>query len=42
LAHEFFVLVESEFGAGGKVRREIDEFGGGVLARREEEVFEGV
>ncbi len=42
LAHEFFVLVESEFGAGGKVRREIDELGGGVLARREEEVFEGV
>lgn len=42
LAHEFFVLFESEFGAGGKVRCEIDELGGGVLARGEEEVFEGV
>ncbi len=40
LAHEFFVLVECEFSAGGEVRCEVDELCGSVLARGEEEIFE--
>ncbi len=42
MPHELFVLIEGEFGPGGKVGSQVDELSGCVLARGKEQVLERI